>query len=79
MILCSVQEIGKQMSKIPQTPSDTSERQNPTGEPQAQKPVHNPGPSLTCPNCREGKLHYDGCLNLACDQCGYVLNGGGFT
>ena len=31
-----------------------------------------------CPKCREGRLDYDGLLNLACPKCGYAL-GGCFT
>jgi len=29
----------------------------------------------SCPACREGRLDYDGLLNLACTQCGYSLSG----
>jgi hypothetical protein len=28
-----------------------------------------------CPHCRTGRLDYDGLLNLACSDCGYVLAG----
>jgi uncharacterized protein (DUF983 family) len=31
-----------------------------------------------CPQCEEGRLDYDGLLNLACPKCGYAL-GGCFT
>ena len=31
-----------------------------------------------CPVCGEGKLNYDGLLNLTCSHCGYTL-GGCFT
>ena len=31
-----------------------------------------------CPQCQEGRLDYDGLLNLACPKCGYAL-GGCFT
>lgn len=29
-----------------------------------------------CPQCEQGKLDYNGLLELACDQCGYALSGG---
>lgn len=29
-----------------------------------------------CPQCGQGKLDYNGLLELACDQCGYTLTGG---
>ncbi len=33
-----------------------------------------------CPTCHEGRLDYDGMLNLACPKCGTVINtGGAFT
>lgn len=31
-----------------------------------------------CPQCKQGRLDYDGLLNLSCDRCGYTL-GGCFT
>jgi hypothetical protein len=31
-----------------------------------------------CPVCRQGRLDYDGLLNLSCEKCGYSL-GGCFT
>ena len=31
-----------------------------------------------CPKCREGRMDYDGLLNLACQKCGYA-RGGCFT
>jgi len=43
-------------------------------------PLHNKATSEprvgdTCPVCKEGRLDYDGLLNLACTQCGYSLAG----
>jgi hypothetical protein len=34
-----------------------------------------PRPGDTCPRCKEGKLDYDGMLNLSCDRCDYSLAG----
>gem|GEM_PF-1282588 len=31
-----------------------------------------------CPQCGQGRLDYDGLLNLVCPACGYT-SGGGFT
>jgi hypothetical protein len=28
-----------------------------------------------CPACQEGRLDYDGLLNLTCAKCGYSLSG----
>jgi len=28
-----------------------------------------------CPQCNQGRLGYDGLLNLACEKCGYALQG----
>jgi len=41
------------------------------------KPAVAPAPSAgeSCPQCRVGKLDYDGCLNLACARCGYLTIG----
>jgi len=30
---------------------------------------------VRCPKCVEGRLDYDGLLNLACANCGYALQG----
>lgn len=30
-----------------------------------------------CPKCGEGKLDYNGLLELECPRCGYVASGGG--
>jgi len=30
-----------------------------------------------CPNCKKGKLDYNGMLDLECPVCSYVLSGGG--
>jgi uncharacterized protein (DUF983 family) len=35
-------------------------------------------PGAPCPKCGQGKLEYNGMLNLACSDCGYE-NCGGFT
>jgi uncharacterized protein (DUF983 family) len=32
-----------------------------------------------CPQCKKGRLDYDGLLQLACPICGYVADAGGFT
>ena len=33
-----------------------------------------------CPTCQDDRLDYDGMLNLACPNCGAVVNtGGAFT
>jgi uncharacterized protein (DUF983 family) len=32
-----------------------------------------------CPNCRAGRLDYDGLLNLTCPQCGFSPGGGCFS
>lgn len=32
-----------------------------------------------CPVCQQGKLDYDGMLNLACPHCGYTLGGSCFS
>ncbi len=41
-----------------------------------------PSPTLhqgdLCPQCKAGRLEYDGMLNLGCPRCGYAL-GGCFT
>ncbi len=29
----------------------------------------------TCPNCKSGRLEYDGLLNLSCQQCSFALAG----
>jgi len=28
-----------------------------------------------CPSCRQGRLEYDGRLNLACPNCAYAVGG----
>jgi len=28
-----------------------------------------------CPNCKTGKMDYDGLLNLICQKCGYTIAG----
>jgi rubrerythrin len=28
-----------------------------------------------CPKCKAEKLEYDGCLNLVCPGCGYIVVG----
>jgi uncharacterized protein (DUF983 family) len=38
-----------------------------------------PRPGQKCPQCQQGKLDYDGLLNLVCPQCGHVAFAGGFT
>jgi len=47
-----------------------------------QQPDTPPQPSLKpgdpCPRCGEGRLDYDGLLNLVCDRCDYQ-QGGCFT
>jgi uncharacterized protein (DUF983 family) len=30
-----------------------------------------------CPQCRDGRLDYNGVLDLECPQCGYKAGGGG--
>ncbi|MCZ7549625.1 MAG: hypothetical protein M5U11_10835 [Anaerolineales bacterium] len=32
-----------------------------------------------CPQCKKGRLDYDGLLILHCPLCGYSAGGGGFT
>lgn len=32
-------------------------------------------PGDLCPRCQEGRLDYDGLLNLGCPKCGYTLMG----
>lgn len=41
-------------------------------------PVKAPRAGDLCPHCQEGRLDYDGLLNLACSRCGFAL-GGCFT
>lgn len=31
---------------------------------------------LPCPQCGQGRLDYDGLLNLVCPMCGFVEGGG---
>lgn len=43
------------------------------------KPGENPvvdplKPGDFCPICQEGRMDYDGLLNLACNECGYTLS-----
>lgn len=43
------------------------------------KPEVNPvvaplNPGDLCPKCQEGRMDYDGLLNLACSKCGYALS-----
>jgi len=45
---------------------------------QVEVPYHPPRSGDLCPHCDEGRLDYDGLLNLACPNCGYSL-GGCFT
>lgn len=40
------------------------------------QPIKTPQVGDPCPKCQAGRLDYDGVLNLACDRCGYALNGG---
>ena len=40
--------------------------------------THEVRPGDLCPKCGEGRLDYNGLLNLACPKCGYAL-GGCFT
>jgi uncharacterized protein (DUF983 family) len=42
------------------------------------KVAHEVRPGDLCPQCHEGRLDYNGLLNLACPKCGYAL-GGCFT
>lgn len=50
-------------------------------KPSGQDPVKNseasrePHPGDLCPKCRQGKLDYDGLLNLSCPSCGYSISG----
>jgi hypothetical protein len=37
-----------------------------------------PRPGDECPQCGQGKLDYNGMLNLSCEHCGYSI-GGCFT
>lgn len=46
--------------------------------PDPAKATHEARPGELCPQCREGRLDYDGLLNLVCPKCGYAL-GGCFT
>ncbi|NWG34002.1 MAG: hypothetical protein HXY42_06135 [Chloroflexi bacterium] len=43
------------------------------------KPCRAPRPGQKCPECGEGRLDYDGLLQLVCPACGYLASGGGFT
>ena len=36
---------------------------------------HQPGAGDACPRCQEGRLDYDGLLNLVCPKCGYAVQG----
>jgi ribosomal protein L37AE/L43A len=36
-------------------------------------------PGQTCPECKEGKLAYDGLFILTCSACGYIAESGAFT
>ncbi|HTP08204.1 MAG TPA: hypothetical protein VMP08_08145, partial [Anaerolineae bacterium] len=38
-----------------------------------------PRPGQKCPQCRQGKLDYDGLLNLVCPACGHTAFAGSFT
>ncbi|HSQ39038.1 MAG TPA: hypothetical protein VLM78_02665 [Anaerolineales bacterium] len=38
-----------------------------------------PRPGQPCPQCKKGRLDYNGLLQLSCPSCGYVAEGGGFT
>jgi len=35
-------------------------------------PVH---PGMVCPQCQEGRLEYNGLLELVCNECGFSSNG----
>jgi hypothetical protein len=55
----------------------------PAPTPPAISPVNNrfrmacePHAGDECPLCQQGRLDYDGLLNLACGRCGYTLSGG---
>lgn len=69
------------MSEQPQKPAQTLtfglfplNGQNP-------QPDHLPRRGDLCPNCGQGRLDYNGLLELACEHCGFVLSGsaGGCT
>jgi uncharacterized protein (DUF983 family) len=47
--------------------------QTPAAEQNTNRPL---GVGDLCPKCGQGRLDYDGLLNLACPQCGYSLGGG---
>lgn len=49
-----------------------------TGEAGQVSLVKEPRAGDLCPKCREGRLDYNGLLNLACPKCGYAV-GGCFT
>jgi uncharacterized protein (DUF983 family) len=36
-------------------------------------------PGTGCPNCGQGKLDYNGLLELECPHCGYRINNGTYT
>lgn len=38
------------------------------------KPIR---PGDICPQCGQGKMDYNGLLELECIKCGYVISGGG--
>ncbi|MFN3741130.1 MAG: hypothetical protein ACK4VW_00475 [Anaerolineales bacterium] len=46
-----------------------------------ESPEATPTPALKvgdqCPQCGQGKLEYNGTLDLECPHCGYVVGGGG--
>jgi rubredoxin len=49
-------------------------------EPDAQvQPTAELRSGFLCPRCGEGKLDYNGLIELECPECGYTFGGGGCT
>lgn len=57
---------------LPEEPFPISENLELTVEGKEPEPLK---PGSICPKCGQGKLDYDGMLNLACPLCGFVDSG----
>lgn len=55
---------------------ESSQPPDPRSIPVTIVPLDPPRPGSTCPACGQGRLDYNGLLELECPWCGFVFAGG---